>query len=136
MRIKKIIVTGILILTTQLLPGQSRSQFDQNFDSVAVSFEENLNPYIEKFVKIQFYNPPQTEEQKLLEKSSVNIYLQKASNLRIDLKKQLLDKNDTKNMNKKQIFGYFEIMYKIEFLGLDYLYYEKIRTQLKISSGN
>ncbi len=134
MRIGKIIVAGTLFLFSQLVTGQNASKFDRDFDSVADAFEENLKPYLEKFVKAQFNNPPQTESQRLLEISSMDVYVQKAAHLRTDFKKVMLkdkDMNDERISNRKRIIDSFERLYKYEFPGLDYLYFEKVKSQLK-----
>lgn len=126
-RIICLIVLSISLTSSFKVKSQN---FEGDFIAVAEAFHEDLKPYLLRFIQAQYPESIKTPEMKIRDQALFDAYLQKAQLFNKDLKRALIKENP--NANKKQIFGVFDVGYRMEFPGLDHQFFENIKKRLNI----
>lgn len=107
------------------------TDFQKTFNEVADTYEKNVKPYLEKFSRNQFKIDQVTPETERLINSYYRIYLQKTEELRRDGYAEISQKAKLEKITKEYLIGYFDLAYRVQFPGLDYVFYESCAEQLK-----
>ncbi len=112
----------IIILYIALLPGLLMGQnqvgpndFTKDFNDVAGIFEKTIQPYLHDFAKNRF--SPDLDSMKRLEavNSHLSLLKMKVEKLRSESFEKLSSES---NVNREFLFGYFSMLFSMEFLGL------------------
>lgn len=134
---KKFIISTFAILLVSIIDyAQSIptiSEFEKNFDVVAFVYLENVKPYLLEFSKKQYKIDTNNEASNHLIDSRYRIYLQQAEQLRtqsfIELHERII--KDKKQFDKSFLIEYFDLAYRNQFSGLDYVFFEKCKKDLR-----
>lgn len=125
----------ILILCTLLLPGFLKGQnkidqndFNKDFNEVAEIFEQTIQDYLYNFAEIRF--SPRLDSTKRVEAIQSRLFLlkNKVKKLRAETFKKLASEPD---VNQEFLFGYFSMLFSMEFPGLDYKYFDACDKKVK-----
>jgi len=109
------------------------NNFDKNFNSVAGVFEKNVKPYLQKFANSQIYSTAgkRTKEEEHLIESYYLIYQQKVEQVRKDHYEELRLKPDKEQLTMAYLTEYFTFVYRVQFPGLDYSFFDLCQKDLK-----
>lgn len=121
-----------LVFLFQIIPtlGQTTSSIEADLDQASKVFKQNLKPYIKNFAEAQF--PPSLENNirtvrvQMLEE----LYFKKAEYSSRELIKTALQ--DAHQIKPESTYSLFEQLYRYEFPGLDYVFFEKVKKELKL----
>ena len=136
MNLRFLIVTLILPVSGFCqLKDKQKEIFKEEFNKVADTFEKNLKPYLLKFSEQQ-YKPDVQKADPLLLTVAFQIYTQKARFIREEGFQNLIFQLDSGILiDQKMVIGYFDLSYRNNFPGLDYIFFEKCADELKKQKG-
>ena len=136
MNLRFLIVTLILPVSGFCqLKDKQKEVFKEEFNKVADTFEKNLKPYLLKFSEQQ-YKPDVQKADPLLLTVAFLIYTQKARFIREEGFQNLIFQLDSGILiDQKMVIGYFDLSYRNNFPGLDYIFFEKCADELKKQKG-
>jgi|GEM_PF-2377850 len=149
MNLRFLIVTLILPVSGFCqLKDKQKEVFKEEFNKVADTFEKNLKPYLLKFSEQQYkpdvqkadpeqqYKPDVQKADPLLLTVAFQIYTQKARFIREEGFQNLIFQLDSGILiDQKMVIGYFDLSYRNNFPGLDYIFFEKCADELKKQKG-
>lgn len=131
---RAIILSLIPLLHSLSASAQGKeSVFLSDFNHVATVYEENIKPYLREFAEKQYSEKERTNHH--LVDATYKIYLQKTEHLRKESLETLREQNqkNAKEMDKKTIAGYFDLLYRNQFTGLDYKFFEKSMKEAQLN---
>jgi hypothetical protein len=126
-------VTSLFVLSISSMQLFSQTQkcdkVSQVFERVFEIYEKSLQPYLEKFSAMQYKG--QVTENSLLIQTRIEIYRQKTKSFKEKTLGQLL--KDGCNKTELELLDYtsglLDLIFRYEFPGLDYQFYEEINTK-------
>lgn len=128
----------LFLLPITALPQLNRQQkeiLQEEFNTIADIFEKNVKPYLLKFSEQQ-YREDFGKANPLLLNMRYKIYLQKAGFLREEGFQIIVSRLDSGVLiDRAMVVDYFDIIYRDNFPGLDYIFFEKCADELKKQKG-
>jgi hypothetical protein len=134
--LRLLIVLLILPLTAfSQLNDQQKQVFKEEFKKISDTFENNLKPYLLKFSEQQ-YKDDYAKANPILLKTRYDIYVQKAGFLREEGFEIFISQLDSGVLiDRDMVVDYFDMSYRNNFPGLDFIFFEKCKDELKKQKG-
>ena len=90
-------------------------------------FRRQIDPYLRKFVQLQ-YSEAKTEEERLSLENEYLLYAQKADFINTDFIKSI---SSQKDVTKERMYKQLDKMYRYEFPGLDKAFFDNVKKEIE-----
>lgn len=121
----KILLIALSIFLFQI-PATSLKTSTEIATNYSDIFRKQIDPYLKKFVQLQ-YAEPKNEDERMLLDVKYSTYAHKADQLNHDFVRHVAIQDD---LTKDDIYRQLETLYRYEFPGLDKAFFDNVKKEI------
>jgi hypothetical protein len=122
----KTLLIVLPLLLFQISPTDLKPTATETANNYAVIFRKQIDPYLKKFVQLQ-YGEPKTEDERMLLEIEYTGYAQKADQLNTNFVRNVSIQDD---LTKDVIYRQLDRLYRYEFPGLDKAFFDNVKNEI------